>query len=198
MFEKVNPQHPDKLADRIAGALVDLAYAKQADPKIAVEVLIGHGVCHVITETSVHHTVKEVKEIVRRLTGIEAVFYNEVAQDAHLAENQKGAIRCGDNGIFKGMPVTHEQQRLSIIARDIYEQYYSDGKYIMDGPRLIICQSNAEEEQIRKLYPTAEINPLGRWTGGPDVDAGATNRTLGSDIDASCGQLKRHFMKGEV
>lgn len=44
MIEKVNPQHPDKVADRIAGAIVDLAYIKQENPKIAVEVLIGHGV----------------------------------------------------------------------------------------------------------------------------------------------------------
>lgn len=28
MFEKVNPAHPDKVADRIAGAMVDLAYRK--------------------------------------------------------------------------------------------------------------------------------------------------------------------------
>ena len=29
MIEKVNPSHPDKVADRIAGAaIVDLAYAK--------------------------------------------------------------------------------------------------------------------------------------------------------------------------
>ena len=34
MFEKVNPEHPDKLADRIAGALVDMAYAKENDPRI--------------------------------------------------------------------------------------------------------------------------------------------------------------------
>ena len=26
MIEKVNPKHPDKIADRIAGAIVDLAY----------------------------------------------------------------------------------------------------------------------------------------------------------------------------
>ena len=26
MFEKVNPMHPDKIADRIAGAIVDLGY----------------------------------------------------------------------------------------------------------------------------------------------------------------------------
>ena len=43
MIEKVNPSHPDKVADRIAGAIVDLAYRTEHDPKIAVEVLIGHG-----------------------------------------------------------------------------------------------------------------------------------------------------------
>lgn len=53
MYEKVNPAHPDKIADRIAGALVDLAYQKSKDPKIAVEVLVGHGKCHIIAETSV-------------------------------------------------------------------------------------------------------------------------------------------------
>ena len=46
MFEKVNPRHPDKIADRIAGAIVDLAYRENKNPRIAVEVLIGHGKCH--------------------------------------------------------------------------------------------------------------------------------------------------------
>ncbi len=36
MFEKVNPAHPDKVADRIAGALVDLAYATENNPRIAI------------------------------------------------------------------------------------------------------------------------------------------------------------------
>ncbi len=31
-------------------------------------------------------------------------------------------------------------------------------------------------------YPNAEVNPLGDWTGGTDVDTGATNRKLGSDM----------------
>ena len=52
MFEKVNPQHPDKVADRIAGAIVDLAYAKSENPKVAVEVLLGHGLCSLQIETS--------------------------------------------------------------------------------------------------------------------------------------------------
>ena len=132
MIEKVNPRHPDKVADRIAGNV--------------------------------------------------RVDYSEVAQDAHLAANQAEGVRCGDNGIFKGMPQTDEQRTLSGIARRIYSLYPSDGKYILDGDRLIICQSNAASADLSALYPGAEINPLGDWTGGIDVDSGATNRKLGSDM----------------
>ena len=69
MFEKVNPCHPDKVADRIAGALVDAAYRKEENPRIAVEVLIGHGVCHIIAESSVHIPLDEVDAIVKRIGG---------------------------------------------------------------------------------------------------------------------------------
>ena len=183
MYEKVNPSHPDKVADRIAGALVDLAYVKEENPRIAVEVLIGHGTCHVIAETSVHLPNEDVDAIVHRIAGGDILSnYVEVAQDAHLAANQAEKIRCGDNGIFKGVPVTDEQVVLSGLARSIYARYHSDGKYILSGPRLIICQSNASRHDLQKLYPAAEINPLGDWTGGMDVDSGATNRKLGSDM----------------
>ena len=182
MFEKVNPGHPDKIADRIAGALVDLAYGKEENPRIAVEVLIGHGACHIIAETSVPLSGTEVSETVGRIAGNVKTDYVEVPQDAHLADNQKGRIRCGDNGIFKGMPVTAEQKELARIAEDVYDTFHSDGKYILDGVRLIICQSNAASDDIRNMYPGAEVNPLGYWTGGTDVDTGAANRKLGSDM----------------
>lgn len=185
MFEKVNPAHPDKVADRIAGALVDLAYQKENNPKIAVEVLIGHGTCHIITETSVHFKRNEVTAIVNRIAGSLAVDYAEVPQDSHLADNQAEGIRCGDNGIFKGVPVTDEQRVLTGIARTLYDAYASDGKYIIDGDHLILCQSNAKSQHLLESYPTAIVNPLGEWTGGTDVDSGATNRKLGSDMGDS-------------
>lgn len=85
MFGKVNPAHPDKIADRIAGALVDLAYKHVSDPKIAVEVLIGHGECHIIAETSEHLEKEEIEGIVKRIAGPNiAVSYKEVPQDKHL------------------------------------------------------------------------------------------------------------------
>ena len=161
MFEKVNPAHPDKIADRIAGALVDLAYKSERNPRIAVEVLIGHGTCHIIAETSVQLSIDDVTAAVHRIAGFLNVDYSEVPQDVHLSRNQSGAIRCGDNGIFKGMPMTEEQKTLSQIARDVFSVYPYDGKYILDGDRLILCQSNVETQHLREIYPDAEINPLG-------------------------------------
>ncbi len=184
MFEKVNPSHPDKLCDRIAGALVDLAYGKESAPKIAVEVLLGHGICHIIAETSVPLDKGDVGRIVCRIAGNVMLDYREVPQDPILGGNQKGAVRCGDNGIFKGMPVTQEQRQLCYLAHQIYAEFPHDGKYIIDQERgkVIICQSNANESKLREVYPDAVVNPLGHWTGGPDVDTGATNRKLGSDM----------------
>ena len=189
MIEKVNPSHPDKVADRIAGAIVDLAYSKNENPKVAVEVLIGHGECNVIIETSEEIGQKEIENIVHRIAG-EKIYVNAIVekQDEHLAGNQAEKIRCGDNGIFKGVPLTDNEIVLSAIARHLYMHFPTDGKHILTDDKLIVCQSNATEEQIRSEIITDKkliVNPLGEWTGGTDVDSGATNRKLGSDMAQS-------------
>ena len=191
MIEKVNPKHPDKVADRIAGAIVDLVYkkSKKENPRVAVEVLIGHNKCHIIAESSIRLYNKDIKEIVNRIAGDVIVDFKCVAQDKHLADNQSIDIKCGDNGIFKGVPLTKEEKELSQIARDIYNQYQSDGKYILNGGKLIICQSNAKGNKLAEHYDNegyfTTVNPLGDWTGGINVDSGATNRKLGSDMAQS-------------
>ena len=123
MIEKVNPSHPDKVADRIAGAIVDLAYATEENPKLAVEVLIGHGACHVIIETTALLREDEIAAAIDRIAGNVKPDIVIVPQDAHLSANQAGGVRCGDNGIFKGMPLTPEQVLLSNIAHQIYENW---------------------------------------------------------------------------
>lgn len=201
MFEKVNPSHPDKVADRIAGAVVDLCYRKNENPKAAVEVLIGHGVCHIICETSETLNKDDVFDAVRRIAGDIELDYVEVPQDALLADNQAEEIRCGDNGIFKGVPVTDEQRELADIVQEMYNRYPYDGKFILDDGKLIICQSNVPSEEIRQLFPEAIINPIGYWTGGTNVDSGATNRKLGSDMADSVtggGLHGKDFSKADV
>lgn len=200
MIEKVNPSHPDKVADRIAGAIVDLAYKKQENPKIAVEALIGHGNCHIIAETSATFSHDEVCKIVERIMDTEGTWIDLkiVPQDAHLAKNQSKEIRCGDNGIFKGVPVNKEESRLSSFVRRLYEDFPTDGKFIYDEsgevPQIIMCQSNADNAILEQMAVSClehdgdsgkiaiTVNPLGEWTGGTNVDTGATNRKLGSDM----------------
>lgn len=190
MIEKVNPSHPDKVADRIAGAIVDMAYAKQDNPKIAVEVLIGHNECKIIAETSVELDRVQIASMVHRLSGCEATRYLEVPQDAHLAANQAEKIKCGDNGIFKGVPTNPEEETLGEIVRGLYEEWPTDGKFIYDEETktFIACQSNAKAEDVEEFikqrgdFNKIIVNPLGDWTGGINVDTGATNRKLGSDM----------------
>ena len=189
MIEKVNPSLPDKVADRIAGAIVDLAYKKNENPKVAVEVLIGHGICHVIVETSETFTNEEVDAIVKRIAGDIELDLVVVPQDVHLATNQSEEIRCGDNGIFKGVPLTDNEKKISELARRIYNIYPTDGKYILTDDNFICCQSNADSDLLEAQLQNDEVkvivNPLGEWTGGTDVDSGATNRKLGSDMAQS-------------
>lgn len=210
MFEKVNPQHPDKVADRIAGAIVDLAYSRCAggfmdgNTRIAVEVLIGHGHATVIIETSLGRAelpAPLIEDAVVRICPIKKSSINLiiVPQDEHLSKNQE-VLRCGDNGIFRGKPVTDCQKELTALAQTIYHSMPTDGKYVLTDGKLIVCQSNATHEEIKDLVDVfytdnhkpepnvVVINPLGEWTGGIGVDSGATNRKLGSDMgDAVTG-----------
>ena len=119
--------------------------------------------------------------------------------------NQKDKIRCGDNGIFKGVPVTEEQQILTETAKSIYAKFPYDGKYVLDETKLVICQSNAETKDIDAMLTDTDrsviINPLGEWTGGIDVDSGATNRKLGSDMGDGVtggGLHGKDFSKADV
>ena len=66
--EKVSPDHPDKISDRIAGALVDYCYKQAENPKCAFEVLIGHNSCFIKAETSVKIPYEFVRQTVERIS----------------------------------------------------------------------------------------------------------------------------------
>ena len=184
--EKVSPMHPDKIADRIAGALVDYCYSKEDNPKCAFEVLIGHNACFVTGETTVSIPADFVRETAERICGLklDEFRYIEVPQDKHLNNNQK-ELRCGDNGVFAGFPVPNVHKEALEICEKLYKKYPFDGKIVLnkDTNELTICWSNVNNEQVKELIPNAtSINPIGEWTGGINVDTGITGRKLASDF----------------
>ena len=184
--EKVSPMHPDKVADRIAGSLVDYCYKQTENPKCAFEVLIGHNSCFITAETSVAIPYEFVKKTVERISkeDIIELRYIEVAQDYNLAQNQT-ELRCGDNGIFAGYPMPEIHKQALEICKRLYEKYSEDGKIVLnkDTNELTVCWAGALESRLKELVPEAtKINPLGYWTGGINVDTGVTGRKLASDF----------------
>ena len=105
----------------------------QANPKVACEVLIGHGECNIQVETSEQIGAEDIEAIVSRIAGegfeTRALI---VPQDIHLAANQQHGVRCGDNGIFRGVPPTYEQRVLTDMANFMYKRFPYDGKYIIE------------------------------------------------------------------
>ena len=121
MIEKVNPKHPDKVADRIAGAIVDLAYKLQENPKIAVEVLIGHEHCKIIIESSVKFNETDIFDLVYRITetnniNIEII---SVPQDIELAKNQEEKIEGFLRSILFKILYGREEYLKNIIVADL-------------------------------------------------------------------------------
>lgn len=185
--EKVSMAHPDKIADRIAGALVDYCYSQAENPKCAFEVLIGHKACFITGETSVRIPESFVKATAERICEetLEEFRYVEVPQDGCLALNQAEEIRCGDNGVFAGFPMPRVHQAAINICKSLYAEHPYDGKIVLDeeADELTICWSNTTNEEIKRIVPRAtKINPIGLWTGGINVDTGITGRKLASDF----------------
>lgn len=190
MIEKVNKYHPDKVADRIAGAIVDYAYTLDDNPRIAVEVLVGHGRATVIAETSVTLEDGIVESIVGRIAGVpvEDTDFIQVPQDPHLSKNQREGFRCGDNGVFTAK-WNIDYEKATNLAQTYGRKCPYDGKYLFDFETgaATLCQSNAAHDEVGAAtelvykFNSVIINPLGDWTGGTDTDTGCTNRKLGSD-----------------
>ncbi len=74
--------------------------------------MLGHGNCHVIIETDCKLNKKEIGSAIKRIAGDVIVDIKIVEQDIHLSINQKEKIRCGDNGIFKGVPTSDEEETI--------------------------------------------------------------------------------------
>lgn len=219
MFEKVNAGHPDKMADRLAGAVVDLVYERaggltKANPRVACEVMAGHGRVDVQIETSLGRLdlrADDLDPLIHRLFG-ERVEGNVLIapQDPHLSDNQTRGLRCGDNGIFKGCPPTEEQRVLTAIAATIYGSIPYDGKYILAEKRmqdvmgfggddmcyeLTTCQSHATREELEDIIDAAIVPMIGKSDIAYRINY--TNRinplgpwTGGIDVDCGCTNRK--------
>ena len=198
MFEKFNSANINKQADRIAGAILDEAYRLQEYPNISVEVLLGHGICDIIAETSVELSKDFLTGVVYRITGDPKtrVFYSAVKVKPYTPE-EIDSLKCPDNAYFSIAPTSSEEQFLGKLAREIGARYPHHGKYAIKNKNILIAQSNCDSEIFRKQLVSSSdsnfiINPSGDWNFDNSRATGNINSALHSDLGCFAGTCALH------
>lgn len=151
MFEKVNPSHPDKVADRIAGAVVDLAYKQSENPHIAVEVLIGHGVCHAIIETDTDICKEDVARAIARISGITVTDIIIVEQDKNLNANK-------EHPTMKPVALFDYQIKNNTKGGDLVLDLFGGS-----GTTIMACEQNGRNACVMEYDPKYVDVIIKRW-----------------------------------
>lgn len=204
--ESVSPKHPDKLCDQISDAILDAYFANDANARVAVETVGGHGRLFITGEvTSTSHP--DIAPIVQRIAGNVELTVHLAKQSPEIA-NGVDIGGAGDQGIMTGYASNETLELLPlevVLARKLnqrlYEQWPYDGKtqVTLNGAEIVAVVASfqhAKQADLRRAVeewldvvvkeyslqiPKTVIhaNPAGDWQqGGFDADAGLTGRKL--------------------
>ena len=132
--EFVSPQHPDKLCDRTADAVLDEYLRHDSQARTAIEVMGGHGRVCITGEVKSQVTV-DIEPIVRRIVGEELEIVNNLAAQSPEIAAGVDTGGAGDQGIMIGYATSETPELLPlelVLARDLnqflYKLWPHDGK----------------------------------------------------------------------
>ena len=95
-------------------------------------------------------------------------------------------VDCGDlfgaSNLIRGEFTKERPLRVATLCSGYDSQFMALERLHKDYPDFHYERVWYAEHDPESNKPDAKINPLGDWTGGIGVDAGATNRKLGSDM----------------
>jgi S-adenosylmethionine synthetase len=170
--EFVTPKHPDKLADRIADAILDTYMTIDQKARVAIEVLAGHGAIHIIGEATVRgiseKTAAEcaldaVREFLRVENLQEPLIDVKIALQSPEIAQGVDTGGAGDQGIVYGMATRETEAAGEYLPLDyclarslcafLYEKHPEDGKtqITIDGNRITTIVSSFANTKTAEL-----------------------------------------------
>ncbi|MCL2451807.1 methionine adenosyltransferase domain-containing protein [Candidatus Saccharibacteria bacterium] len=204
--ESVSPMHPDKLCDQISDAILDECLRQDANSRVAIETMGGHGIITITGELTTRAYV-DMRQIAQRIIGDRyGVQINVVQQSPEIAVGVDSG-GAGDQGVMIGYACDETPELLPlevVLARRLNQHLFK--KWPFDGKTQITLKNgeidsvvasfqNAPKEELEKLVRKwlsqandsvsgirILANPAGDWClGGFDADTGITGRKLAVD-----------------
>jgi S-adenosylmethionine synthetase len=194
--ECVTPKHPDKMADQISDAILDLCLQYDDSSRVAIEVLGGHGEVYICGELTTGALIpdKAIAKIVERIVGYEPkkLIINIVKQSPEITQGVDTG-GAGDQGIMKGYAcddneemIPQEMYLARSLCKFLFEKYPYDGKTqitLADGKieTLVASFQNVPKKELEASVlewltnesPTGHTqpfnlhcNPAGDWSQG--------------------------------
>lgn len=203
--ESVTPLHPDKICDRISDSILDACLKQDADSRVAIETMGGHGLINVCGEVTTK-AVFDVEDVVNTVIKGYSIGENIFRQSKDIAKGVDTG-GAGDQGVMIGYACDETKELMPIevmyarsLAKSIYRDFETDGKtqvtVDLSTKKKKVLAVVASFQNVPKLtlhkYVKAWairwgidynfdtfLNPAGDWTiGGFDADTGLTGRKI--------------------
>lgn len=195
MILKVTPSTVNKLADRIAGAVVDLAYTKKEDSWTVCDVLLDKRFCFVSLETEVEIMDHEIERIVRTLSENSSLPLH-ITRRSPCFSSEEVSTKCIGMRSFCAAPLSPEQSSLAGLAEMVFYRNGSAGRYVNRDSK-IFAYMKSDNSFADDLYARLEGKVNFVLLELKD-SAGASNRELASDLGSCylgggvCGKCTAH------
>ncbi len=161
MFEKAFTVHQEKLCDRLARALAELADVRAIDPRVAVELLLRQGKRCIVVEADPSLSIFEIETVVETIVGKVTVDFVEVCRSSRPPVSHDRGFICTESRIPNGDPAAEKHQELLDAARrphtGAFDSLILSGEADMYKPELAFSRECRAIPYLTPLHIPAKV-----------------------------------------
>lgn len=140
MNVKVSPNYVSKLADRIAGAIVDHAYELKKNPRVYATVEIHESKCRVYVSANCTIDKSIVEGIVSRIAGLNEVYY-----EFNLIDGYED-FSCSMDAKVKAKIEDDNDRRVVSVCNDVYKSTEAMVSCEFEYPNMVVYTEDTSKK----------------------------------------------------